>query len=108
MIRMGGPVIPIERPPTLGPMRRGRTKRALLVLGLVTLGVGVFVAIAARRSRDDPDVLWEQAQASLQPGRFADAEAALRRIDRLRSRTARDWLLAAQVAIAAGRTDEAI
>lgn len=75
--------------------RPGRGRRAVLVLGALA---AVAVPIAFWRLRPDPNRLLIQAQADFQAGRYAPAEAALRRLERLRAPTPMDRMARAQVA----------
>jgi tetratricopeptide (TPR) repeat protein len=76
--------------------------------------IAVFVAGAggaswlSTRSQPDPERLWVNAEQAFRAGRWNEAQAGLRRIELLRSKTARDWLLQAQLASADGRTDLAL
>ena len=56
----------------------------------------------------DPERIWREAEASIQAGRVAEAEAGLRRLGSVRAATPEDWLLHAQVASALGRDVEAL
>jgi tetratricopeptide (TPR) repeat protein len=58
--------------------------------------------------RPDPERLWDEAERALQAGRFEEARATLRRIERLRPKAGEDWVLQAQLAAAAGATDQAV
>jgi len=58
--------------------------------------------------RPDPDAVYEQTLASLEAGRFEAAESGLARLRRLREPTVLDWGVRARVAIARGRTDDAL
>src|SRR4051812_24337781 len=87
-------------PPAVGV---GRACRAVGVRGIVLavliaggLGTGWF----AVRDRPDPDRLWNEAETAFLAGRWDRARALLRRLERLRPRTALDWLLEAQLATA--------
>jgi tetratricopeptide (TPR) repeat protein len=72
----------------------------------LTLALAVAGAVAVWSRRDpDPDRLVRQAAADFESGRWGRAESAL---THLRSPTAAAWVLRAQVAIARGRTDEAL
>ncbi len=57
---------------------------------------------------EDPNRLWQLAQADLQAGRIAQARSRLLRLETLRPRTTLDWLLRAQLASAQGRDEEAL
>src|SRR5262249_32259456 len=63
---------------------------------------------AVLAARPDPEAVYEQALGALEAGRFDAAEAALARLGRLRAPTVLDWGARARVAIARGRTDEAL
>jgi len=56
----------------------------------------------------DPNRVWQAAEADLKAGRIAQARARLVRLETLRSRTALDWMLRAQLAIADQRDQEAL
>jgi tetratricopeptide (TPR) repeat protein len=60
------------------------------------------------RPRPDPERLWALAERAFLAGRWEEARATLRRVERLRPKTARDWVLEAQLASAYGRTDDAL
>jgi tetratricopeptide (TPR) repeat protein len=88
-----------------GSRRPGRwAAAAAVVAGIAVAGV----AWVASRGPSDPDRLWAEAQAAFRAGRWAEARATLRRVERLRAKTAVDWVLQAQLATAEGRTDEAL
>ncbi len=59
-------------------------------------------------NRPDPDRIWRMAEASIQAGRADEANRGLRLLASLRSRTAEDWLLQAQVSSALGNDDDAL
>ena len=66
------------------------------------------VVVASSRTRLDPQVLWDEAHASLRSGQVAAAKNKLGWIGWLRAPTPLDWLLGAQIAIAEGLADEAL
>ncbi len=77
---------------------------------LVRLGVALTIAAAALAgagaawlgwSRPDADRVWNDAEADVRAGRWQNARAGLRRLERLRKPTAQDWMLRAQIATAA-------
>jgi tetratricopeptide (TPR) repeat protein len=79
----------------------------------VTLAIAALAAIGAGAAwrgltRPDPDRVWQAAEANLQAGRLAEAQAGLRRLASLRPATPPDWILRAQVSSALGRDDEAL
>ena len=83
----------------------------------VVLGVFLVIGILAAHwtsaawhnlMRPDLDRLWHEAEANIKAGRIMQAYAALGRLESLRSATAEDWLLRAQVFSALGRDDEAL
>jgi tetratricopeptide (TPR) repeat protein len=76
---------------------------AIAVPAVIAAGF-VWRAIA----RPDPDQLWRQAEESLSANRITAAERALGRLSSLRSPTAADWMLRAQVANAQGRDEQAL
>jgi tetratricopeptide (TPR) repeat protein len=51
----------------------------------------------SRRGPADPDKLWTQAERAFLSGRWDEARAILREIERLRPKTALDWTLEAQL-----------
>jgi hypothetical protein len=73
----------------------------------VPLIVGI-VFVWKTRSSPDPEILWKQAVADLQAGRWRDARAGLERIERLRPATPREWALRAEIAEAEGDTPAAL
>ena len=82
----------------------------------VWVGTGALIAASvaggalwlSTRAQPDPERLWVHAEQAFRAGRWDEARAGLRRLENLRSKTARDWLLQAQLASADGRTDLAI
>ncbi len=83
------------------------TVRAVVAAMLVLAMIGVGAAWRGLK-RADPDRVWEEAEASLQAGRLVEARASQRRLESLRSATAHDWLLRAQISVAEGRDDDAL
>lgn len=73
------------------------------------IGLGA-VGAAARLSWSDadPDRLWNQARTDFEARQFDEAGEKLRRIALLRPPTPLDWMLRAQIAMAADRNEEAI
>jgi tetratricopeptide (TPR) repeat protein len=55
-----------------------------------------------------PETIWEQAQENFKAGRYAQVEAGLAHLGRLRAPTAEDWSLRAQLALARKQAAEAI
>jgi tetratricopeptide (TPR) repeat protein len=99
---------PGSGPPAVGI---GRARRVFGVRGIVLvvliaggLGAGWF----AVRDRPDPDRLWKEAETAFLAGRWDRARASLRRLERIRPRTALDRLLEAQLATAEERFDDAL
>lgn len=92
-------------PPAVPPPRFRRPRRGLVLAAIVAgaLGAGYLA-----RSRPDPDMVWKTAQADLQSGRFTEARAGLARLTSLRPPTGLDHMLAAQLAIAENRPDQAL
>jgi tetratricopeptide (TPR) repeat protein len=87
----------------------GATTVVRRTLAGVLFGAVALAALARlAQRRADPDRLWVQAELAFRAGRWAEARAGLRTIEALRAKTARDWLLEAQLATACGRTDEAL
>jgi tetratricopeptide (TPR) repeat protein len=70
------------------------------------LPLTILGAWAGRRA--DPELLWDEAQAALQAGKPAVAEAKLARIRGLREPTRFDWMLTAQIALANGLAGQAL
>jgi tetratricopeptide (TPR) repeat protein len=107
---LGLPVTTTESQPALavsgGRIRRQRSlaRAAAILLPLTILGL----VVARARTRGDPQLLWDEAQAALHSGKLAAAEAKLVGIRRLRAPTSYDWMLTAQIAVANGRPDEAL
>lgn len=79
-----------------------RVGPGLLAAGLAT---GLSVAVWWR---PDPVAVYEQTLGALEAGRFEEAEAGLGWLGRLRAPTVLDWGVRARVAIARGRTDDAL
>src|SRR5262245_42038841 len=83
---------PGSGPPVVGghSARRMFGVRAIVLAVLIAggLGAGWF----AVRDRPDPDRLWKEAETAFLAGRWDRARASLRRLERLRPRTALDWL----------------
>lgn len=90
-------------------MRRGA---GLAAAGAVALSLATAIAIAALSRRggpgSDPNRVFLEADAAYKSGRYADADATLRRLERLRPPTDPDRLLRAEVAQAAGDPDRAL
>src|SRR4051812_38535108 len=88
-------------------LRKHRLRMAWLALPAVLLAtVAAWVVLA--RPGQDPDAVWNQGQEELRRGQFSRAEEAVATLSRLRRPTPLDWMLRAQVAMARGRTDEAL
>jgi tetratricopeptide (TPR) repeat protein len=85
-------------------VRRRRVWAAVGLLALVLAGAAAVLAWPA----GNPDQLWNQARADFEARRFPDAERKLGRLARLRTPTALDWMLRAQVAMGLDRNDEAL
>jgi tetratricopeptide (TPR) repeat protein len=80
---------------------------------VVLILVGLTMAGWAARhvwstARDDPNRLWEQAQAAWSSGRLDQAEALLARLAQRRPASVAERLLRAQVARERGRIDQAL
>ncbi len=86
--------------------RRSRMRRAgvLILVGLV---LAVFLAVR-RRLDDDPNRAFIKADAAFKAGRYPEADAALRRLERLRAPTPVHRLLRAEVARALKEPDRAL
>jgi tetratricopeptide (TPR) repeat protein len=63
---------------------------------------------SVRAKTADPDAVWREAEADFRAKRYDRAEAAVRRLARLRPPNSHDRMLAAQVAMVRDRTDDAI
>ena len=74
---------------------------------LMALALAVAIGVLAWPG-PGPEPLRAQAEAELQSGRFDPAARTLERLDRLGPPTVEDWMLRARVAIARGRTEEAL
>jgi tetratricopeptide (TPR) repeat protein len=73
----------------------------------------VFAALAGAcaflcRPERNPDRLWRSARDDLSAGRLDRAEATMRRLFALRPPTEEDWFTMARIALASGRTNEAL
>jgi tetratricopeptide (TPR) repeat protein len=76
---------------------------------LVLAGLVLVVVLAARRRLDaDPNRAFLSADAAFKAGRYAEADAALRRLERLRTPTSVDRLLRGEVAQALKDADRAL
>jgi tetratricopeptide (TPR) repeat protein len=87
----------------------GRSRLGLAMFGLVTaaaLGLGGYLAI--RPEPSNADAIWDRAEADLQEHRLDRVGRAVDRLERLREPTPLDRLLRGQLAVALGRTDEAL
>jgi tetratricopeptide (TPR) repeat protein len=82
--------------------------RAGIVVAIALLVLAGMNALHRGLLSPDPDRIWQEAEADLKAGRFAQAGAQLKRLEQLRSRTDLDWMLCAQVAVAQGRDQEAL
>ncbi len=71
---------------------------SLAIVAAMSLGAAAWYVAA----RPDPEVLVRRAEAALQAGRFAEARACLRRLERVREPTPQDRLLRAGVLNADG------
>ncbi len=78
------------------PSSRAHGVRIGWIVALVLLGAGLSLAV--RRNWDtDPDRVFLRADAAFKAGRFAEADTALRRLERLRPATDVDRFLRAEV-----------
>ncbi|MBX6313889.1 MAG: tetratricopeptide repeat protein [Isosphaeraceae bacterium] len=77
-------------------------------LGALTLVLVGGLAAVFVWPAPDPGRLWDRAITAFEAGRYDEAEAGLDRLGRLRAPTGRDWGLRARLAMARGRTDEAL
>jgi tetratricopeptide (TPR) repeat protein len=77
------------------------------VAALVLAALGATCAILVRPDRD-PNRLLRSARSELRAGRFDRAESTMRRLLALRPATEDDWFTMAQLAMATGRTNEAL
>jgi predicted Zn-dependent protease len=82
-------------------MRRGAV---LVLLGAVSIAA----AVASGRLESDPNRVFLKADAAFKAGRHAEAEAELRRLERLRPPTPVDRLLRGEVAQARDEPDRAL
>lgn len=87
-------------------------RRQRVVWIAVFFSVLVLAGWSARQAwiawQDDPQRLWNQAQAAWSSGRLAEAEAALARLSRRRPASVAERLLRAEVARERGRIDQAL
>jgi tetratricopeptide (TPR) repeat protein len=92
-------------------MAGGDSRRAwrLRAAALVLAGLVLVATVAVQwRLHADPNRAFLAADAAFKAGRHAEAEAALRRLERLRTPTPVDRLLRAEVAQALNDTDRAL
>jgi tetratricopeptide (TPR) repeat protein len=83
-----------------------RPWRVLLPLLILSVGGGAWAVHSWGTA--DPEALVRQAEADMEARRFDRAEAAVRRLGRLRAPTAEDWRLRARVATARGQLEKAL
>jgi tetratricopeptide (TPR) repeat protein len=86
------------------PAFRRRLRWAVLLLALGLTAAIVVVAWPAT----DPDRLRAQVQSEIEAGRVDRAARALAKLERLGPPTVADWMLRARLAIARGRTEDAL
>jgi predicted Zn-dependent protease len=82
--------------------------RLLAALVGIAIGAALALGLIARRDRETPEAAYAAALDAVEAGRFDDADRLLARLAALRAPTPLDHGLRARVAIARGRTDEAI
>jgi tetratricopeptide (TPR) repeat protein len=90
-----------------GRDRRRAWVRRVAVLVLAGLILGVFLSVRWRLNAD-PSRVFLAADAAFKAGRYAEADAALRRLERLRPPTPVDRLLRGEVAQALKDVDRAL
>jgi tetratricopeptide (TPR) repeat protein len=83
----------------------GIIRLAWVPAAIVVLALAFVLLASARR---DPDQLWRSIQEDVKAGRLDRAEAAMRRLLRLRPATDDQWLVLGQLAMARGRDGEAL
>ncbi len=87
----------------------GRVWILRLFLCVIVAGLGyVGLRVGGLWAKTSPDVIWKQAEAELQVGRYDRVNAALERLGRLREPTPLDWFLRGQLALARDEVDRAI
>ncbi len=87
----------------------GRRARARRVGVLILAAVVLVVVVAVRwRLNADPNLAFLSADAAFKAGRYAEADAALARLERLRPPTSGDRLLRAEVDLALKHEDRAL
>jgi tetratricopeptide (TPR) repeat protein len=96
----------MKRLPSRITCARVCTLLAALLVGLALAGFGI--RRISRAGRDDPQKLWQEAQAALASGQLEQAEARLTDLARRRPATLADRLLRAEVARQRGRFDQAL
>jgi len=74
---------------------------------VMVLSIGSLAAWHGAPGRTNPDRLWAEAERAFLAGYWDRASAKLKQLERLRPKTALDWTLEAQVAIAEGRFAQA-
>jgi tetratricopeptide (TPR) repeat protein len=99
--------MPESETPATQAARRAFRRRLWLAAAIPALGLAAALAVFAAR-RPGRDQLRARIEAELAAGRFDRAAAALAQLERLGAPTVDDTMLRARVAIARGRTDEAI
>jgi tetratricopeptide (TPR) repeat protein len=83
-----------------------RPIRSAVAVAFLAAAAGAC-AIGYRRQRD-PEQLWRSVQDEIRAGRLDRAEPAMRRLLELRPPSADDWFMMARLAMANGRTNEAL
>jgi tetratricopeptide (TPR) repeat protein len=90
-------------------MRLRRARWTAIAWAGALMLVGSLLTLAVRWARQrDPDRLFLRADAAFRAGRYAEADAVLERLERLRPPSPVDRLLRAEVASALDRAEEAL
>lgn len=83
-------------------------RKLLLWPTILGLAVASAVVVYIEWPQPRPAVLWREAQDALRASRIDDAAELLERLTKLRPPEDHDWVLRAQVAMARGRSEDAL
>jgi len=88
--------------------RPARGRRTWIAAVIMILAIVPGFWYFGFRGSEDPEAIWQAGEANLSAGRIDLAEAAAKRLSRLREPTPLDSMLRAQLDIANGRAEEAV